>query len=678
MYVGAQGNKPYAGPAPEKTTEGGPNKEDKLSAKENTVASSNTWLLQRKIKQLKKQFRTFDVYTAGPENHLILSDKPSIIDASVVSYDSKGPVQMLNCRAKNRTDDSLIACRHLAYAFAIGGFGLKMNVTKNKSKEPGSKFNAVASIENIQNNSAIKTDQQLEKTPVRCGIPKVAVYFDAEHVGQALYDVWMNKGAGDHASHGKRSQVWLFVTEIHLMAIKLVPTTGSAIKIEWYDPNSTTIVRRAIVLNEEILQQLTLNQFVSIPDQKIYAIDQGKASVLISADAVEVENDSDATVLAALTPSLLYLLMKHGQLNSSSMDSLKTTLLKVRSDKPHELMELLAAKSENGTPGLFMALQNGHQGAVSAYVECIRQLRDIIEPKALKELITAKNGDGTPGLFMALKDGHQEAVRDYVEGIKQLRDIIEPGDIWELLAAKRRNGTPGLFVALQNGHQEAVTAYLEGIKEPGDIIEPEAMKELLAAKREDETPGLFMALQDGYQEAVRAYGEGIKQLGDIIGPEVMKELLATKIENETPGLFMALQNGHHEAVRAYVECINQLRDIFEPEVIRELLAAKKGNGTPGLFMALRNGHQEAVSAYLEGIKQLRDIIEPEVISELLAAKRRNGTSGLCVALENGYRESVSAYIQGIEQFSGIIEPEVIKELLAPVPAWLSSTLNLKT
>ena len=434
MYVGAKGTILHAGPAPEKTTEGSANKEGKLPAEENTVASSTTPLLQRKIQQLEKQSRPFDVYMAGSKNPLILSDNQSTNDACVICYDSKGPVRNLNCVARNKTDGSLIECRHLAYAFATGGFGLMTNVTQRVPKLPGSKFNAVASIENIENNAAIKTDQQLKKTPVGNGIPKVAVYFAAEHFGQALYDVWMNKSAGDQASHGKPSSIWLLYTQNHAMAIKLVPTAGSAIKIEFYDPSNTTIVRRVVVSNEEILQQLTLNQLVSMPDQQFYAIDQGQAGVLMSVDAVEAENDSDATVLAALTPSLLNLLMWHGQLNNSSMESLKTTLSKVGSDNPQELIALLCAKCGNGTPGLYLALQNGHQEAISAYIDGIKQFGDIIEPEVIKELLAGKKEDGVPGLFMARHNGHREAVRAYVEGIgiNQLLDIIEPEFIWGL------------------------------------------------------------------------------------------------------------------------------------------------------------------------------------------------------------------------------------------------------
>ena len=70
MYAGVEGAIIHAGPAPEKTTEGSANKEGKLPAEENTVASSTTPLLQRKIQQLEKQSRPFDVYMAGSKNLL--------------------------------------------------------------------------------------------------------------------------------------------------------------------------------------------------------------------------------------------------------------------------------------------------------------------------------------------------------------------------------------------------------------------------------------------------------------------------------------------------------------------------------------------------------------------------------------------------------------------------------
>ena len=62
-------------------------------------------------------------------------------------------------------------------------------------------------------------------------------------------------------------------------------------------------------------------------------------------DAVEVQNDSDATILLALLP--LYLLMLHGQFNMSAMDSLKMTLSEVFSAFTKSSMALSRQKCAN-------------------------------------------------------------------------------------------------------------------------------------------------------------------------------------------------------------------------------------------------------------------------------------------------------------------------------------------
>ena len=675
MHSWLEGNNSHTGSAPEISTGcdfGNKGKELEIDSTADCSMSDKTSLLHRKLQQLKKQFRPFVVYAAGPEDQLLPSDNPSMNNISVITYDSKGPVINLNCAAKNRTDGKLITCRHLSYAFATGGFGVKINSSQGVAKEPGGKFNAIASIDSLQNNAAIKTDQQLEKISPFWAIPRVAIYFDAEHFGQALYDLWINKGVSEQPSQGKPSKTWLLETENHAMAIRLVPTAELAIKIVWYDPNFTTIVRQVIVMNEEVLQQLTLDQFLPMLNQTAYAIDQGRAGVLMSPDTVEVEHDSNVTIFAALTPSLLHLLMEHGQLNNSSMGSLKTTLSQVRSDNPHKLIMLLAAKSKYGTPGLYKALQNGYHEAISAYIEAIKWLQDIIEPEVIEELLAAKKITGPPGFYIALQCGHCKAISAYVEGIKQLRDIIKPEVLKALLAAKSEDGVSGLFIALQNGDHEAVRAYLGGIKQFRDIFGPRVIWELLAAKMGDVIPGLFMALQKGHQKAIRVYLEGIKQFIDIIGPEAIKELLAAKTEDGVPGLFVALQNGHHEAISAYIEVIKQLRDMLGPEFIKELLAAKTRDETPGLFKALGYGHWEAVSAYIEGIKQFQDILEPEVLWELLIAKDKYGNPGFFVAQILDKEKAIRAYVKGVKQFGGVA-PKVIKELLVSVGGNLEST-----
>ena len=89
--------------------------------------------------------------------------------------------------------------------------------------------------------------------------------------------------------------------------------------------------------------------------------------------------------------------------------------------------------------------RNGHQKAVSAYLESMKQLRDIIEPEVIRELLVTKGANGVPGLCAALENGHQEVARVYIEGIEQFAGITGPGVIKELLATKVGNETFGFF-----------------------------------------------------------------------------------------------------------------------------------------------------------------------------------------------------------------------------------------
>ncbi|AEB28660.1 ankyrin repeat domain-containing protein [Francisella hispaniensis] len=243
--------------------------------------------------------------------------------------------------------------------------------------------------------------------------------------------------------------------------------------------------------------------------------------------------------------------------------------------------ELLAAKKQNGTPGLCIAFYNRHVEAIKVYIEGISNFDGINK----QELLAAEMPDGTPGLFMVLQYGYSETIKVYIEGISNFDGINKQ----ELLAAKRSNGTPGLFTALQNGHVEAIKVYIEGISNFDGINK----QELLAAKRSNGTPGLYMALHEGHSETIKVYIEGISKFAGID----KQELLAAKRSNGTSGLYMALQNGHSEAIKAYIEAIFNLPGINR----RELLTLTKTE----LDIALQQGHLEAVKAYKETISKFK-------------------------------------------------------------------------
>lgn len=284
-----------------------------------------------------------------------------------------------------------------------------------------------------------------------------------------------------------------------------------------------------------------------------------------------------------------------------------------------ERIELLAVKTADGTPGLFVAFLDGHADTIKAYGKLLQQ----VPKKDRAELLAAKRADGIPGLAMALYKGHADVVEAYGVALQQ----VPEKDRAELLAAKNADGTPGLFMALLAGNANAITAYGRLLQ----YVPEEERAELLAAKTADGIPGLHMALQNGHPDAVKAYEAVLQQAQE----KDRAGLLAANKTNGIPELSMALLTGDVDAIKGYGA---RLRHVPEKDRVA-LLAAKTADGTPGLFLALENGDADTINAYGELLQQ----VPKNEHAGLLAAKRADGTSGLAVALQEGYADAVKVY-----------------------------------
>ena len=80
-------------------------------------------------------------------------------------------------------------------------------------------------------------------------------------------------------------------------------------------------------------------------------------------------------------------------------------------------------------------------------------------------MLAAKSEDGVPGLFVALEVNSNDAIAAYFEGLKDLGLSNEA--LLPLLAAKTKGGTPGLHSALHKNSKAAIAAYLKGAKDLG-------------------------------------------------------------------------------------------------------------------------------------------------------------------------------------------------------------------
>ncbi len=443
--------------------------------------------------------------------------------------------------------------------------------------------------------------------------------------------------------------------------------------IHFYDPNSTTTHTRAKAYDLANVKNWVLGAFIDVngEQRKQFYYPETQAVSLIyivpEADELSSENVQHKQHNQPILPVdrkltrydvnwdaiTIYHLMIGGFAGTLKEVALQSNTL---AQSGTDLLTLLNAKCANGTPGLFMALQEGHANAIRAYGELLTTAG--ISSSDLLTLLSAKGADGTPGLSMALQDGHADAIRAYGELLTTAG--ISSSDLLTLLSAKRADGIPGLYFALKNRHADAMRVYGELLTAAG-ISGPDLLT-LLSAKGANGAPGLYMALQNGDANAIRAYGE-LLTAAEISGPDLLT-LLSAKRANGTPGLYFALLDGHADAIRAYGELLKEARaarKISDTDFLT-LLSAKGTNGTPGLYMALQNGHADAIRAYGELLTAAGKISDT-VFLTLLSAKRADGIPGLFMALQDGHADAIRAYGELLTT-AGISSPDLLTLLSA--------------
>ncbi|MDD7805666.1 MAG: ShET2/EspL2 family type III secretion system effector toxin, partial [Endozoicomonas sp. (ex Botrylloides leachii)] len=202
-----------------------------LSAADKTASASSpptTSLMQRKVTYLLQQKPSRELYIrsgVNPQSTLTqLTDEELPVDSSLIlAYKSKGLGTNFNCKATSKKDQKLIECRHLAYAFATGVFGEK--IQEGKSVAKGQKFAGVDSLDKIANHPGILTDKQLKNTPIHHGIAKEAYYVAGQAVGLSIHQ------AAQQLSYEGDSKRYLVESENHVMALAIERLADSSFKL---------------------------------------------------------------------------------------------------------------------------------------------------------------------------------------------------------------------------------------------------------------------------------------------------------------------------------------------------------------------------------------------------------------------------------------------------------------
>ncbi|WP_092403412.1 ShET2/EspL2 family type III secretion system effector toxin [Candidatus Ichthyocystis sparus] len=373
--------------------------------------------------------------------------------------------------------------------------------------------------------------------------------------------------------------------------------------------------------------------------------------------------------------SVLVEIMSLGKVQSIDLYSL---LLNSMSDeeKVSLLPSILLSSNIHGSTGLYLALQNGYSDAVYAFDKMLNNLI-LIESKIdcsefamiLSNLFAAKSSEGIPGLFMALQGDMHKTVTAFGELLNRLvcmrnklSDTKIVDMIFDLLSAKTKDGIPGLFMALQKDNHSSVSSFGKLINIltlfRGSIFGEKLFRmfvELMLAKNISGTTGMYMSLQNNCHNSIYAFDEILCNFLPITKDDVpvhvflqaLRTMLLAKSDCDVCGLFMALQLGNHSSIAAFSKLLSKLllvKDkISESDLagaFSEILLAKNKHGTPGLFMALQCGHADAIAAFgslVDVLVEAKENFSPDTFAaialDIFTSKRyTDGTPGLFAAL----------------------------------------------
>jgi hypothetical protein len=335
---------------------------------------------------------------------------------------------------------------------------------------------------------------------------------------------WLALQFSDMSKNKIALQKTLILSKDHSMGLWLTLTNSlgkPTYCVNFYDPNFTVVYQSVTSDSLAGITQLSLKSFVDINKYKRYYGEPLHPSVSM---LFVLPNGSDDTCkkephlnkhTRIVTRETLFHLMRinfHEALSESFAE------LKALGLSKKQLLDLLAAKTNDGVPGLSIALQSNSNDAIAAYFKGLKVLG--LSNEALLPLLAAKREDGAPGLYMALQNNKAAAIAAYFKGLQALE--LSKKALLTLLAAKTKDGVPGLFMALNQNSNDAIAAYCEGLKDLG--LSNEALLPLLAAKTKQGVPGLYGALYKNSNDAIAAYLKGAKDLG------LSKESLLSFIE----------------------------------------------------------------------------------------------------------------------------------------------------
>ncbi|WP_092415007.1 ShET2/EspL2 family type III secretion system effector toxin [Candidatus Ichthyocystis sparus] len=379
-------------------------------------------------------------------------------------------------------------------------------------------------------------------------------------------------------------------------------------------------------------------------------------------------------------------------------------LLVMRGSVPYVSManmifKLLESKSSTGVPGLFVALQNGHTGAVLAFSNLLDMLLDMKDHvpgsdmvSMLFRLLESRSDAGVTGLLIVLQGKNDSTVNAFGDLVGKfvllkgsIPDAMFSSMLLSILMPRSRAGLPLIYELMSHNNSELLKSYncfLGGFFyrcRPSRLpsitnILTDLMSELLISKNSSNgDSALFAAMREGCSDSIVAYVALVrKQLtemkfrvssDDFIN--LVLNIVSAKGSDGESALFVGMRNNRASAIEAYSELLDEvlllLRGIVSNDriskIIFELLKARTGEGIDGLFVALQEGNSNAVLSFcslLYRLLSIRGCIENTtlvgMVFDLLMCKSGSDSiPGLFIAMQNGHHGTVDAFVKLLEK-----------------------------
>ncbi|WP_092411240.1 ShET2/EspL2 family type III secretion system effector toxin [Candidatus Ichthyocystis sparus] len=299
------------------------------------------------------------------------------------------------------------------------------------------------------------------------------------------------------------------------------------------------------------------------------------------------------------------------------------------------LPRLLIARNKSGESGLVLAIQEDRADSIYAFanlLDMLLSLRGEIPASRLADIIfdlltpKASNNEIASGLFMAMQEGHSSAITAFGSLLDRLISLsnevpaLEIAEMIFTILMSDSESENGLFMAMQEGNSSAIIAFgslldrLVCLSDEVPALDISRMIfTILMSVNEGGITGLCMAMGIDNSSSVYSFGkllERLVSLGSMISRDhfekMMFDILLADSGYGNSGLFEALKNNHVDSIKEYCSLLSMISQSRCPD----LLAAKDVDGVTGILFA----NEGTVDFYFSILKGFT----VDVLSELLS------------------------------------------------------------